>query len=87
MVLLPGITDEKASATRALGTYATATGIAFAPYLAGALEAIKQSTSYFHEDVREQAYLALPGLLRATQGSPPAAPGNLSQRKRANYSS
>ena len=74
-MVLAGITDEKASATRALGTYALATGRAYMPYLPSALEAIKQSTGYFHEDVREQAYLALPGLLHAVQGSSAAASG------------
>ncbi|KAK9818938.1 hypothetical protein WJX74_003705 [Apatococcus lobatus] len=69
-----GITDEKASATRALGTYAMATGMAYAPYLSDAVEAIKQSTGYFHEDVREQAYLALPGLLHAVQENVPVSP-------------
>lgn len=74
-MLLAGITDEKASATRALGTYALAAGGAYMPFLLSALEAIKRSTGYFHEDVREQAYLALPGLLHAAQASSTAPSG------------
>ncbi len=52
-----------------------ATGPLFRPYVAAALEATKQGTSYFHEDVREQAYLALPGFIHAAQPQSAASSG------------
>ena len=52
-----------------------ASGRLFQPYLASSLDAIKQGTSYFHEDVREQAYLALPGLTHVAQPSTASSSG------------
>lgn len=54
-----GVLDEKAAATRALGTYAEHCGVAYAPWLEQVLPALEQMSTYFHEDVREQAVTAL----------------------------
>ena len=70
------ILDEKAAATLALGSYAEETLVAFAPYLERSLEVVLGLADYFHEEVREQAYTALPCLLKSALAAfPNLAPG------------
>jgi hypothetical protein len=51
-----GVLDEKASAARALGEYARLCGAAFTPFMADVLPALLRLASYFHENVRAQAF-------------------------------
>ncbi len=54
-----GVLDEKSAAARALGEYALHCGAAFTPFLSAVLPVLLQLTSYFHEQVRAQAFIAL----------------------------
>ncbi|GFY88529.1 ARM repeat superfamily protein [Actinidia rufa] len=54
-----GVLDEKAAATQALGLFALHTKSNFAPYLEESLKILVRHSSYFHEDVRLQATIAL----------------------------
>ena len=73
-----GILDEKAAATQALGLYAKATLELFGPHVERTLGVLQRMASYFHDDVREQAYDALAYLLAATaKAFPSLAPGKL----------
>lgn len=71
-MLCPGVLDEKAAATQALGAYAKATLAHFAPYIAPTLPVLLRMAAYFHDDVREQAYEALSFLVAATTKAFPA---------------
>ena len=51
-----GVLDEKASAARALGEYARLCGSAFTPFVPTVLPALLRLASYFHENVRAQAF-------------------------------
>ena len=80
MVILPigvlaGVTDEKASAVHALGSYAQHCGAAFVPYYEAALKAFGACASYFHEGVRENAYTALGHLCTAAHTNQRSQPG------------
>lgn len=70
--VLAGVTEEKEAAMQALGIYAEATGAAFAPEIEPSLATLLQMANYFHEGVREQAYEALPSVLKATQAAFPS---------------
>jgi hypothetical protein len=73
-----GILDEKAAATHALGLYAKATLELYGPHVERTLGVLQRMASYFHDDVREQAYDALAYLLAATaKAFPSLAPGKL----------
>ncbi|KAL1289715.1 hypothetical protein HN51_058110 [Arachis hypogaea] len=60
-----GVLDEKAAATQALGLFAQHTKISYAPYLEETLRILDKHSSYFHEDVRLQAIIALKHILTA----------------------
>ncbi|GFY89349.1 ARM repeat superfamily protein [Actinidia rufa] len=62
-----GVLDEKAAATQALGLFALHTKNTFAPYLEESLKILVRHSSYFHEDVRLQATIALKNILTAAQ--------------------
>ncbi|GFY88530.1 ARM repeat superfamily protein [Actinidia rufa] len=62
-----GVLDEKAAATQALGLFALHTKSNFAPYLEESLKILVRHSSYFHEDVRLQATIALKNILTAAQ--------------------
>ena len=71
-----GILDEKAAATQALGLYAKATLELYGPYVERTLSILQRMASYFHDDVREQAYDSLAYLVAATaKAFPTSAPG------------
>ncbi len=71
-----GILDEKAAATQALGLYAKATLELYGPYVERTLSILQRMASYFHDDVREQAYDSLAYLVAATaKAFPISAPG------------
>jgi len=67
-----GVLDEKAAAVQALGVYARETLAHFAPYIEQTLAVLLRMSSYFHDDVREQAYEALSFLVAATTKAFPA---------------
>ncbi|KAK9905642.1 hypothetical protein WJX75_003705 [Coccomyxa subellipsoidea] len=67
-----GVLDEKAAATQALGVYARETLAHYAPYIEQTLGVLLRMASYFHDDVREQAYEALSFLVAATTKAFPA---------------
>ncbi|RDY02823.1 hypothetical protein CR513_13674, partial [Mucuna pruriens] len=60
-----GVLDEKAAATQALGLFAQHTKTSYAPYLEETLRILVKHSSYFHEDVRLQAIIALKYTLTA----------------------
>ncbi|KAJ4839444.1 hypothetical protein Tsubulata_025352 [Turnera subulata] len=65
-----GVLDEKAAATQALGLFALHTKSAYAPYplfysFPESLRILKKHASYFHEDVRLQAIIALKHIVTA----------------------
>ncbi|KAL9261776.1 putative importin subunit beta-4, partial [Drosera capensis] len=62
-----GVLDEKAAATQALGQFALHTKSFYAPYLEETLKILVRHSSYFHEDVRLQAIIALKHILTATE--------------------
>ncbi|GMH06745.1 hypothetical protein Nepgr_008585 [Nepenthes gracilis] len=62
-----GVLDEKAAATQALGLYALHTKSSYAPYLEETLKILVRHSSYFHEDVRLQAIIALKHVLTAAE--------------------
>ncbi|GAB4847836.1 hypothetical protein Ancab_026896 [Ancistrocladus abbreviatus] len=62
-----GVLDEKAAATQALGLFALHTKSAYAPYLEETLKILVRHSSYFHEDVRLQAIIALKHVLTAAE--------------------
>ena len=64
-----GVTDEKASATHALGLYAEFCGDALAPYYGTVLNALGVSVEYFHEGVRECGYGSLGHLCTAAHSA------------------
>jgi hypothetical protein len=66
------VLDEKAAATQALGVYARETLAHYAPYIEQTLGVLLRMASYFHDDVREQAYEALSFLVAATTKAFPA---------------
>ena len=66
-----GILDEKAAATQALGLYAKATLELYGPYVERTLATLQRMSSYFHDDVREQAYDSLAYLTAATSKAYP----------------
>lgn len=66
--------DEKASASQVLGAYAEHTGPLFAPHIQDTLSMLLKMGNYFHCQVREQAYIALPLLFTATAKAFPAQP-------------
>lgn len=73
--LWPGVLDEKASACEALGIYASHTGAAFMPYITSSVEAVETMSNYFVEDVRQVAYRAMGGMVKAVVAAfPPPAP-------------
>lgn len=73
-----GVLDEKASASQVLGLYAEATGALFAPHIEDTLAMLQKMASYFHSQVREQAYISLPLLLlAASQAFPSQTAGTL----------
>lgn len=57
---------------QALGVYARETLAHFAPYIEQTLAVLLRMSSYFHDDVREQAYEALSFLVAATTKAFPA---------------
>ena len=67
-----GILDEKAAATQALGLYAKATLELYRPYGERTLATLQRMSSYFHDDVREQAYDSLAYLTAATSKAYPS---------------
>lgn len=71
-VAITGVLDEKAAATQALGVYARETLAHYAPYIEQTLGVLLRMASYFHDDVREQAYEALSFLVAATTKAFPA---------------
>ncbi|KAL6964378.1 hypothetical protein U1Q18_035433 [Sarracenia purpurea var. burkii] len=62
-----GVLDEKAAATQAVGLFSLHTRSSFAPYLEESLKILVRHSSYFHEDVRLQAIIALKHILTAAQ--------------------
>ena len=77
MLAYTGILDEKAAATQALGLYAKATLELYGPYVERTLSVLQRMASYFHDDVREQAYDSLAYLVAATaKAFPGPAPGD-----------
>ncbi|KAL2477536.1 ARM repeat superfamily protein [Forsythia ovata] len=60
-----GVLDEKAAATQALGLCALHTKSSYAPYLEETLKILVRHSTYFHEDVRLQAIIALKYILTA----------------------
>ncbi|KAI5661542.1 hypothetical protein M9H77_20865 [Catharanthus roseus] len=62
-----GVLDEKAAATQALGMFALHTKNSYAPYLEESMKILAKHSSYFHEDVRLQAIIALKHILTAAQ--------------------
>ncbi|CAL5224745.1 g7478 [Coccomyxa viridis] len=74
-----GILDEKAAAAQALGLYAKGTLELYGPYVERTLSILQRMASYFHDDVREQAYDSLAYLVAATaKAFPTSAPGKVS---------
>ena len=69
--------DEKASASQVLGSYAEHTGALFAPHKEETLNMLVKIGNYFHCQVREQAYIALPLLFTATVQAFPAQPSGV----------
>ena len=72
-----GVLDEKASASQVLGGYAEHTGPLFAPHIEDTLNMLLKMGNYFHCQVREQAYIALPLLFTATVQAFPAQPSGI----------
>lgn len=64
-----GVLDEKAAATQALGMFALHTKNSYAPYLDESLKILVKHSTYFHEDVRLQAIIALKHILIAAQAA------------------
>lgn len=62
-----GVLDEKAAATQAVGLFALHTGTFYSPYLEETMQILVRHSSYFHEDVRLQAIIALKNVLIAAQ--------------------
>ncbi|CAI9770123.1 unnamed protein product [Fraxinus pennsylvanica] len=60
-----GVLDEKAAATQALGLFALHTKSSYAPYLEETFKIFVRHSTYFHEDVRLQAIIALKYILMA----------------------
>ena len=83
LLLLPGVLDEKASACEALGIYAAESGVAFMPYVEKAVEAVEAMSMFFVEDVRQVAYTAMGGMVKAVAlAFPPAGPGQTTPQVR-----
>ena len=72
-----GVLDEKASASQVLGSYAENTGALYGPHIEETLNMLLKMGNYFHCQVREQAYIALPLLYTATSQAFPAQPSGL----------
>ena len=73
-----GVLDEKASASQVLGLYAEAAGAQYAPHIQETLAMLQKMASYFHCQVREQAYTSLPLLfVAALQAFPNQDSGTL----------
>ncbi|KAL9246199.1 hypothetical protein vseg_019764 [Gypsophila vaccaria] len=62
-----GVLDEKAAATQALGLFALHTKSFYAPYFEESLKILVRHSSYFHEDVRLQAIIALKSMFTSAQ--------------------
>ncbi|XP_022896959.1 importin-4 isoform X2 [Olea europaea var. sylvestris] len=58
-----GVLDEKAAATQALGLFTLHTKSSYAPYLEETFKIMVRHSTYFHEDVRLQAIIALKYIL------------------------
>ena len=83
LLLLSGVLDEKASACEALGIYAAESGVAFMPYVEKAVEAVEAMSMFFVEDVRQVAYKAMGGMVKAVAlAFPPAGPGQTTPQVR-----
>lgn len=72
-----GVLDEKASASQVLGSYPEHTGALYAPHIQETLDMLLKMGNYFHCQVREQAYIALPLLYTATSQAFPPQPSGL----------
>ncbi|CAO2829167.1 unnamed protein product [Amaranthus hypochondriacus] len=62
-----GVLDEKAAATQALGLFALHTRRFYEPYLEETIKILVRHSTYFHEDVRLQAIIALKNIIIAAQ--------------------
>ncbi|KAL3153296.1 hypothetical protein ABBQ38_011641 [Trebouxia sp. C0009 RCD-2024] len=81
MNIRTGVLDEKASASQVLGSYPEHTGALYAPHIQETLDMLLKMGNYFHCQVREQAYIALPLLYTATsQAFPPQPSGEVSRQ-------
>ena len=74
---LTGVLDEKASASHVLGSYPEHTGALYSPHIQETLNMLLKMGNYFHCQVREQAYTALPLLFTATAQAFPAQPSGV----------
>lgn len=74
-----GVLDEKASASQVLGSYPEHTGPLYTPHIQETLSMLLKMGNYFHCQVREQAYIALPLLYTATSQAFPAQPSGLTR--------